>query len=111
MAESTFGNEVYLDKDGKVVDKRDKNALTKISRGEAERRGLLPKTDASRRRFDEQVTTFADGSTIVSSGTMGSPPASVTPVLEEDEEETDEKDAKAVKSAPEDKAVHRTGKK
>lgn len=40
--ESTFQNAVYLDREGRVVSRKDPSVMTKISRQEALRRGLIP---------------------------------------------------------------------
>lgn len=158
MAESTQGNEVYLDKDGKVVGKGDRRALTVISRREAEERGLMAKTDASAPQPSDRIF-FEDGSSVqhlsgtnlttpnpvpaVSGATEGeedaidakaesrriqgkedAPESKTEPVAtaaesraqmaeaqtEEEDEEADTHE-KAIKSAPEDKSVHKTAKK
>jgi hypothetical protein len=140
MAESTYQNEVYVDVNGKVCKKNDKNVLRKISRQEAVRAGLIPASEAPPPITDEGIVFHADGgSHRVASGVglnaapqnLGNPEeVRVTNPAEEslrvqgkaeeadakqserEAEENDEADEKSVKKSDvEDKAVHKSAKR
>lgn len=132
MAESTYDNAIYVDVYGKVCAKNDTNALRKISRQEAVRAGLIPASDAPPPVVDDTIVMHADGGSHRTAGTLGSPAAPqylgnpeevrVTNPKEESrrvqgktvepaEDDEDEHAEKAVKRAPEDKAVHKSGSK
>lgn len=133
MAESTYENEVYIDVNGAVCSKEDKNLLRKISRQEAVRRGLIAAHEAPAPITDPTLVIHADGSTERVVAGVGTAQASLAnpeevrvtdpakeskrvqgKAVEEDaetetEEEEDEKSVK--QSEIEDKAVHRSAKK